>query len=80
MKAVILYGSDNPIDGAVLNVLLRKAKKIHKGLGITVPIPVNSESVIETVLRALFWRGENQPQLGLFDDEAPVVEVHTHET
>jgi len=76
VKAVILYGSDNPIDGAVLNVLLRKAKKIHKRLGITVPIPVNSESVVETVLQALFWRGEDQPQLGLFDDDAPVVEVH----
>ncbi|MBW2308548.1 MAG: DEAD/DEAH box helicase [Deltaproteobacteria bacterium] len=75
IRAVLLYGADNPIDGAVLNVLLRKAKLIHKRLGITIPIPVNSESVMETVLKALFLRGDDSLQLGLFDD-LPVVEVH----
>jgi superfamily II DNA or RNA helicase len=76
VKAIILYGADNPVDGAVLNVLLRKAKKIHKSLGITVPIPVHSESVIDTVMRALFMRSEGSPQMALFDDEVPVIEVH----
>lgn len=76
VKAVLIYGADNPIDGAVLEVLLRKAKKIHKSLGITVPLPIDSESVMETVLKALFLRGGETPQLGLFDSEAPIVDVH----
>jgi len=76
VKAVILYGADNPIDGAVLNVLLRKAKKIHETLGITVPIPTDSESVMEAVFHALFMRGDRGDQLGLFDHLPPVEEVH----
>lgn len=76
VRTILLYGADNPIDGAVLDVLLRKAKTIHKSLGITVPLPVDSESVMETVLKALFLRGGDTPQLGLFDNEAPIVEVH----
>lgn len=76
VRTILLYGADNPIDGAVLEVLLRKAKKIHQSLGITVPLPVDSESVMETVLKALFLRGGDSPQLGLFDNEAPIVDVH----
>ncbi|MFC1555023.1 helicase-related protein [candidate division KSB1 bacterium] len=76
VKTCLLYGEDNPIDGSVLNVLLRKAKVIHHRLGITVPIPVDSETVIETVLHSLFFRGEPTPQLRLFDDLPPVIEFH----
>ncbi len=36
VKCFLLYGQDNPIDGAVLQVLIRKAVEIHKSLGITV--------------------------------------------
>jgi len=59
VRTIILYGEDNPIDGAVLNVLIRKAMKIHKTLGISVPVPVNSESVIQSVINSLFY-GENR--------------------
>ena len=76
VKAIILYGADNLIDGAVLNVLLRKAKTIHKSLGISVPIPVDSVNVMEAVLKTLFWKNEDQSQIGLFDDDPTVVEVH----
>lgn len=76
VKTVLLYGLDNPIDGAVLDVLLRKAKMIHKTLGITVPIPVDSESVMESVLKALFLRGGDTQQLRLFESEQYISEVH----
>lgn len=76
VKAIVLYGSDNPVDGAVLNVLLRKARKIHKSLGITVPLPQNSESVMDAILHALFLRGGQKPQMSLFDSEAPIVKVN----
>lgn len=54
--AVLLYGKDNPVDGAVLEVLLRKAKEIRRTLGTHVPVPETSESVLEAVLNALFLR------------------------
>lgn len=66
VKAVLLYGKDNPIDGAVLDVLLRKARQIHKSLGITVPVPTDSETVMETVLKTLFFHsGPEGRQLSL---------------
>ena len=68
IKTVLLYGRDNPIDGVVLNVLLRKAKEIHRTLGITVPIPTDSETVMEAVLKTLFFRAPQMQQLSLFDD------------
>lgn len=67
VKAVLLYGRDNPVDGAVLDVLLRKAREIHRTLGITVPVPTDSETVMETVLKTLFSRAVPERQLTLSD-------------
>ncbi|NPV58934.1 MAG: DEAD/DEAH box helicase [Actinobacteria bacterium] len=67
VKAVLLYGRDNPVDGAVLDVLLRKARDIHKTLGISVPVPADSETVMEAVLESLFFRGRDASQMQLFD-------------
>jgi len=71
VSAVILYGADNPIDGAVLEVLLRKAR-----LGISVPIPADSEKVMDSVLKALFLRSGEGVQMSLFDGDSDIVEVH----
>lgn len=67
VKAVLFYGTDNPIDGAVLDVLLRKAKEIYRTLGVSVPVPTDSETVMEAVLKALFSRAKKPQQLRLFD-------------
>jgi len=78
VRAVLLYGRDNPVDGAVLDVLLRKAREIHRSLGISVPVPADSETVMEAVLKALFFREtytSSASQLWLFED--PIVQdVH----
>ena len=37
VRTVLLYGVDNPIDDAVLKVLLRKAKLIQRDLGVCAP-------------------------------------------
>ena len=87
VKCILLYGQDNPVDGAVLDVLIRKAVKIHRALGITVPVPMNSNTVQEAVFKSLFEKVEAK-QLSLFPPEAeqltldlvlqetPVVEVN----
>ena len=71
VKAILIYGRDNPVDGAVLDVLLRKAREIRRDLGISVPLPVDSESVIEAVLNSLFFKAKYTeiPQLSLFEME-----------
>jgi superfamily II DNA or RNA helicase len=79
VKTYLLYGQDNPVDGAVLDVLIRKAVQIHKSLGITVPVPMDSASVTEAVFKSLFDRATDAVQLSLLDllnDEDSAVELH----
>lgn len=68
VRAVLMFGTANPIDAAVLRVLIRKAREIHKRLGISVPVPVDSETVVNAVIEALFQGkdvGEHPEQLSL---------------
>ncbi|MGK5093223.1 helicase-related protein [Deltaproteobacteria bacterium TL4] len=58
VKVVTYYGTDNQIDGIVLDVLLRKHKNIKSSLGISVPVPVNSEALMEAVFEGLLLREE----------------------
>jgi len=67
VRAVVLFSEDNPIDGVVLNVLIRKARQIYRDLGINVPVPSESESVVKVLMKAVFegWRGQDEQQLRL---------------
>ena len=50
VRTVLLYGTNNQVDQVVLDVLIRKATTIRKSLGIAVPVPVDPEQVMETVV------------------------------
>jgi len=67
VKCFLLYGQDNPVDGAVLDVLIRKAVSIHQTLGITVPLPLDSNDVSEAVFESLFEHAEEAQQLSLLE-------------
>lgn len=70
VKAVLLYGRDNPVDAAVLDVLLRKAREIHRDLKVHVPVPIDSETVMNTILHSLFMRARYEgDQLTLFEED-----------
>lgn len=56
IKVVTYYGIDNQIDGIVLDVLLRKHKTIRNSLGVSVPVPGNSEDVVEAIFEGLLLR------------------------
>ena len=53
VKACLLYGADNHIDGIVLDVLLRKVREIKRVTGINVPFPDDSQSIIDTITQSL---------------------------
>ncbi|PSF33320.1 helicase [Aphanothece hegewaldii CCALA 016] len=78
VKCILLYGQDNPVDGAVLEVLIRKAVTIHRTLGITVPVPMDSNTVQEAVFKSLFERATDVRQLSLFDltQDDTLAQVH----
>jgi len=54
VRTITLYGQDNQVDGTVLKVLLRKADTIRKRLGVSVPVPVDSNRVLEALFESLF--------------------------
>ncbi len=72
IRALTYYGIDNQIDGIVLDVLLRKHKKIRNSLGVSVPLPVDTNQVVEAIFEGLLLReqttGASADQLMLFDD------------
>lgn len=73
IRAVLIFGQDNPVDGAVLDVLLRKARDIYQSLGVRVPLPADSETIMEAVLNSLFLQAQPVQafQLSLFDTADP---------
>lgn len=56
VRVITWWGKDNPMDGMVLDVLLRKHESIRKSLGISVPVPEDSDKVMETLLTGLLLR------------------------
>ncbi len=68
VRTVMLWGQDNPIDAVVMEVLIRKARQIFHTLGVSVPVPVESESVVQALVQALFEnRKAEQLKLDLGD-------------
>ena len=56
VKTLMLYGEDNPIDGAVLQVIIRKADSIRKALGVSVPAPENEARYMQAILNTVLLR------------------------
>ena len=56
VRVITYYGKDNPIDGVILEVLIRKHKSIKSDLGVTVSIPGTSEQIAETLFEGALFR------------------------
>lgn len=65
VRTVTYYGEDNGIDGIVLDVLIRRHKKILKATNVSVPIPVDSTTVMKAIWESLLLRGKSTDQLEL---------------
>ena len=76
VRVVTWYGADNPIDGVILDVLIRKHKSIRSALGVTVAVAGSSEQIAEALFEGALFReraGGNVRQLALdFIDEFDV--------
>jgi superfamily II DNA or RNA helicase len=53
VRALMIYGDNNPVDGAVLKVIVRKAERIRKELGVAVPVPADTNKVTEAILQTV---------------------------
>lgn len=76
VRVVTYYGTDNPIDGVILDVLIRKHKRIKSDLGVTVAVPGSSEQIAEALFEGALFREKARahPQqivLDFIDDLEP---------
>jgi superfamily II DNA or RNA helicase len=62
VRTVLLYGSNNPVDGAVLQVIIAKAKRIAERLGVPVPLPDDDRQLTEALLKAVLLRRRGRSQ------------------
>lgn len=53
VRATLMYGRNNPVDAAVLKVILRKAQKIREELGVPVPLPDDDHSLTQALMQAV---------------------------
>ena len=65
VRSVLLYSPDSSIDGAVLEVILRKAEQIRKATGVTVPLPDERGAVTGALMNAVLLRKGRSRQLSL---------------
>jgi hypothetical protein len=56
VRATLIYGANNPVDGAVLDVILRKAEKIREELGVPVPLPDEGHTLTQALMKAVLLR------------------------
>ncbi|WP_198969812.1 helicase-related protein [Xylophilus sp. ASV27] len=62
VRCTMLYGQDNPIDGFVLQVILRKGEAIQKELGVMVPLPEDDARINQALVKAALMRREHRAQ------------------
>ena len=79
VRSTMLYGEDNPVDGAVLHVILRKAESIRKELGVLVPMPDNEGKLTQALMNAVLLRKgaatSYQPELDLWGEPAKEIDL-----
>jgi superfamily II DNA or RNA helicase len=63
VHSVLMYSPDSAIDGAVLEVILNKARAIQKATGVTVPLPDERGPVTDALMNAMLLRRGGRQQL-----------------
>lgn len=78
VRSTMFYGENNPVDGAVLSVILRKAESIRRELGVLVPMPDDEGKLTQALMNAVLFRrgGSAAPvQPDLFGHPARDIEL-----
>lgn len=72
VRCTMLYGQDNPVDGFILQVILKKADAIRKELGVLVPLPEDEQRINQALIKASLMKRQQKKkggpqQMALFD-------------
>ena len=77
VRSIMMFSPDSAIDGAVLDVILRKAEDIRRATGVTVPLPDERGPVTDALMASMLLRRGRAKQLALdlhLQDGARVME------
>ena len=83
VRSIMMFSPDSAIDGAVLDVILRKAEEIRKATGVTVPLPDERGPVTDALMAAMMLRHGGHKQLTLdlrLGDGTKVMEARWRDT
>lgn len=69
VRCTMLWGQDNPVDGFVLNIILRKGETIREELGVLVPMPEDETRINQALVKAALMKRD--PAQGSFDFAGP---------
>ncbi len=78
VRSIMMFSPDSAIDGAVLEVILRKAEEIRKATGVTVPLPDERGPVTDALMASMMLRRGGTRQLSLdlrLDDGTKAMEA-----
>jgi superfamily II DNA or RNA helicase len=78
VRSIMMFSPDSAIDGAVLEVILRKAEEIRKATGVTVPLPEERGPVTDALMASMMLRRGGSRQLALdlrLDDGTKAMEA-----
>lgn len=78
VRSIMMFSPDSAIDGAVLDVILRKAEEIRKATGVTVPLPDERGPVTDALMASMMLRRGGTKQLALdlrLDDGTKAMEA-----
>ena len=78
VRSIMMFSPDSAIDGAVLEVILRKAEDIRKATGVTVPLPDERGPVTDALMASVMLRRGGTRQLALdlrLDDGTKAMET-----
>lgn len=65
VRSVMMFSPESAIDGAVLDVILRRAEEIRKATGVTVPLPDQRGPMTDALMASLTLRSAKGQQLML---------------
>jgi superfamily II DNA or RNA helicase len=83
VRSIMMFSPDSAIDGAVLEVILRKAEEIRKVTGVTVPLPEERGPVTDALMASIMLRRGVPQQLVLdlhLSDRVEAMEARWRDT
>lgn len=79
VKTYLFYGKNNPMDGVVLRVLLKKVQEIRRATGISIPFPEDSKSLMDAILQDVLLSHADAIQTSMDFGELETVSVKERE-